>query len=340
MVVSVLITGGTGFLGSAIVEALKEKHPEWILTVIDLNLPRRPRPRVHYMTGSVVDAIKSDDIMKELKPTVVIHTAGIVPSLSSRYATRDRDHVFDVNVNGTRTMLRAAKKHGVRAFVWTGSSTCVTDDLKKQYPNIDEAWPTSRQSMIYGESKAAAEALVIAASDESLATCALRPSVIFGPGDQQLIPSLHACIAKGETPFLLGNGENLWDVTYVSNVADAHVLAAENLLSSRTAAGQAIFISNEEPVPFRAFCLEVWKRFGHHPPFQIRVPIRLAVCAGYVAELVTWLTGATATLSRGSVLDACATRYCSGAKARTILGYSPRVGIEEGIRVSCKVGVK
>lgn len=175
--------------------------------------------------------------------------------------------------------------------------------------------------------------------DENLATCALRPSVLFGPGDYQLVPSVHACIAKGETPFVVGDGENLWDVTYVGNVADAHVLAVENLLSTRTAAGEAIFVSNEEPIPFRDFCLEVWKNFGHYPSYEVHIPVPLAAMAGYIAELATWVTGTPTTLSRGSVFDACGTRYCSGEKARRILGYKPRVGIEEGIRIGCMVSV-
>lgn len=170
-----------------------------------------------------------------------------------------------------------------------------------------------------------------------MATCALRPSVVFGPGDPQMIPSLHACIAKGETPFVIGDGLNLWDLTYVGNLADAHVLAMENLLSTRTAAGQALFISNEQPVPFRDFCLAVWKEFGHDPPFQVRIPQRLAKLAGSVAEWATWLTGRPSTLSRGSVQDACQIRYCSGIKARKLLDYKPRVGIEEGIQISCEV---
>lgn len=112
-------------------------------------------------------------------------------------------------------------------------------------------------------SQAEAEALVLEANDEKLATCALRPSVLFGPGDYQLIPTLHALIAKGETPFVIGDGLNMWDVTYVNNVADAHVQAVENLLATCTAAGEAIFISNEQPIPFRDFCLAVWKEFGY-----------------------------------------------------------------------------
>lgn len=183
----------------------------------------------------------------------------------------------------------------------------------------------------------AAEALVLAANDEKFATCALRPSVIFGPGDGQLIPSLYSCIMKGETPYILGSGLNLWDVTYVTNVADAHVLAVENLLSSRTAAGEAIFISNEQPIPFRDFCLAVWREFGHYPPFQVHIPRSIAAFAGVVADWMSWLTGIQTTLSNGSVNDACATRYCSGTKAREVLGYVPKVGLEEGIKRSCEV---
>lgn len=105
--------------------------------------------------------------------------------------------------------------------------------------------------------QAAAEALVLVASDEKLATCAIRPTVLFGPDDDQLIPLIHSYIAKRETPWVIGSGQNLWDVTYVTNVADAHILAAENLTSSKTAAGEAFFISNNEPIPFRVLCLAI-----------------------------------------------------------------------------------
>jgi sterol-4alpha-carboxylate 3-dehydrogenase (decarboxylating) len=126
-------------------------------------------------------------------------------------------------------------------------------------------------------------------------------------------------------------------VTYVGNVADAHVLAAENLLSTMTAAGEAFFIQNNEPIAFRSFSLAVWKHFGHIPPFQVPIPAGLAWFAGLFAECFTWISGTTTTLSRGSVKDACSTRYASGAKAERVLGYRPRVGLEEGLRISCEV---
>ncbi|KAJ5095861.1 hypothetical protein NUU61_005217 [Penicillium alfredii] len=153
-------------------------------------------------------------------------------------------------------MLEAARQAGVKAFVYTSTCCVVTDDMRMSHLNINKQWPTSRVSLNYGESKvAAAEALVLGASSSIMATCALRPSVLCGPGDYQLVPAIHACIAKYETPFIIGDGFNLWDITHVSNVADAHVLAVENLLSSRTAAGEAFFIQNNELIALRDFCL-------------------------------------------------------------------------------------
>jgi sterol-4alpha-carboxylate 3-dehydrogenase (decarboxylating) len=187
-------------------------------------------------------------------------------------------------------------------------------------------------------SQARAEQLILSASGDAIKTCVLRPSVICGEGDKQLVPAIHACIAKRETPYIIGNDYNLWDVTYVGNVADAHVLAAENLLTTTTtAAGEAFFIQNNEPIAFRHFSLAVWKHFGHFPPFEVIIPISLAWFAGLLAECCTWLSGSATTISRGSVHDACSVRYASGAKAATILGYKPRVGLEEALRLSCEV---
>lgn len=161
--------------------------------------------------------------------------------------------------------------------------------------------------------------------------------MLCGPGDYQLIPTVHACIAKGETPYVIGDGLNLWDVTYVTNVADAHVLAAENLTSSKTAAGEVFFIQNNEPITFRAFSLAIWAHFGHIPPYQINIPVSLLWFVGLLAECLSWVSGKPATLSRGSVKEASSVRFASGEKARRILGYEARVNIDEAIRLSCEV---
>ncbi|KAJ5765478.1 hypothetical protein N7520_005037 [Penicillium odoratum] len=335
----ILISGGTGFVGSATVRALAEKHPCCAITVIDRSPPRPQHALPEGIACMQVDVTSASEVSKafeKVQPDIVIHTAGIIPALADRFDRRLETEVWKTNVVGTQNMLDSATENGADAFIYTSTCCVVTDDMRSSYANIDERWPTSPNSLIYGESKATAEALVLQASSDRMATCALRPSVLCGPGDCQLVPAIHACIAKSETPFIIGTGQNLWDVTHVSNVADSHVLAVENLMTSRTAAGEAFFIQNNEPITFRDFCLAVWAQFGHVPPFEIRIPEGLAWFAGLVCEIATWVTGTTTTLSRGSVRDACAVRYASGDKARDILGYEARIGIEDSIRLSCE----
>ncbi|KAL2848137.1 hypothetical protein BJY01DRAFT_160574 [Aspergillus pseudoustus] len=336
---NVLISGGAGFVGAATARAVAEKYPQCDITIIDLH----PTGPTHVVPDSAsfiqVDITNADEVSKALqqaRPDVVIHAAGIVPVLAERFGRRIENQVWRANVEGTRNMLEAAKGSGANAFVYTSTCCVVTDDMGRPYPNIDEHWPTSPQPLIYGESKAAAEAFVLQYSRDVMPTCALRASVLCGPGDYQLVPAIHVCIAKRETPFVIGTGSNLWDVTYVPNIADAHVLAAENLMSSKTAAGEAFFIQNNETITFRDFCLAVWVHFGHIPPFELHIAERLAYLAGLLSEASTWITGKTTTISRGSVQDTCAVRYANGEKARRILGYEARVGIEDGIRLSCE----
>ena len=351
----VLITGGAGFVGLTIVQQLVERHSDWKLIVVDIN-PLDDE----YAFKNGIDFVKIDlkdeyqcmQAVRDAQPTLVIHTAGRVPGGLTRYGRRGRDAVWDINVEGTRNMLKASKENGAQAFIYTGSCTSVTDDLDHEYPNFDETVPFPKKLLVYGETKvkdpgigytyrsinyvqAAAEELVIAANSEKMATCSLRPSTICGRNDYQLVPSIQACIEKWETPFVIGNDDNLYDFTFVDNVAHAHVLAAENLLTTKTAAGEAILISNDQPITFRDFMLAIWAQFDHVPPFVVTIPPFLAHFYGAVCEWLAWLRGRKTTLSRGSVKDAMGTRYANLDKARRLLGYAPIVDMWDAVRISC-----
>lgn len=91
--------------------------------------------------------------MRQIRPTIVIHTAGIVPVLAERFGRRMQSMVWKLNVEGTRIMLDVSKRLGVKAFVFTSSCCVLIDDMRLPYRNVTEEWPTSQNSLIYGESK-------------------------------------------------------------------------------------------------------------------------------------------------------------------------------------------
>lgn len=338
--------------------------------------------------------MEKQDILLQPRDGFDVWVRRILMDFSFRYHRRLEAEVQQVNVKGTQHIVNAAQDQGCRALVYTSSCTVVTDDLGRRFANIDETWPVSQKSSIYGESKVKAERIVLTANDQALesgrgaqqesvaeredgsrrrlvenveavdgegdgerrtlSTCVLRPAVIFGEGDDQLIPSIHACISQRQTGYRLGDGNNLWDTVYVGNVADAHILAIEKLLCgeprmqddckgqsrvrSGGIAGEVFFIQNNEPISFREFSVAVWKEFGHlPPPLEICVPEGLGWILGLISEVATRVSGQATTLCRGTITDACATRYASGDKAREVLGYVPRVGLEEGLKKSCSV---
>lgn len=157
MSISVLLTGGTDFLGAFIIDAIQERHPEWKLSVLDTKSPPVLKLRVEYETGDATNLANVLEIVEKFKPNVFIHSAGLVPELAGRYGRKEKDRFFNVNVGGTRNMLDAARATGVGASVWTRSCTAVTYNMRVQYKNIDESWPTSSHSLVYGESKVSSQ---------------------------------------------------------------------------------------------------------------------------------------------------------------------------------------
>ncbi|KAK3683194.1 hypothetical protein LTR37_020479 [Vermiconidia calcicola] len=338
----ILVTGGSGFLGKGIVGALLEKHPDWKISALDI----RPPPAAlaerlyQFIQADITSAKSVNNAFVDYSPDLVVHTAGIVPARQSRYSTskRDWERVKAINVDGTKHVLDAAMVAGCHHFVYTSSCTVVIDDLAHDYDNMDEDVPVGHATLHYGRSKTMAETYVLSPkhAQNGLVACALRPSTVIGPGDTAVISVLHDLIAKHETYFIVGDGDNFFDFMYIDNAVEAHVLAVENLLTTRTAAGHSFFISNQEPVYFWDFMAYVWAQFGHVPRYRFHIPMSLAWTAGFVLEWYTWLTGSAPTLDRGSVYDGIRSHYSNNDKAKKILGYVPKTGLVEGARLTCE----
>ncbi|KAH7073048.1 C-3 sterol dehydrogenase/C-4 decarboxylase-like protein [Paraphoma chrysanthemicola] len=337
--IPILVTGGCGFLGTAVVSALLATN-RFTITAIDINPPSLGSTAfptsVRYVRANVLDTDALQKVFDEARPALVIHTVGVYPLGLRRYSMKGKETVFKVNVDGTRNVLEASKNCGAKGLVYTSSVTVVFDEMGRDFKNTDERWPTGKADTAYGQSKALAESLVLAANTPTFSTCALRSAPILGPSDPSILPTIHSLIPSHQTPFILGPGTNLQDYVYIDNIAHAHILATSNLLNSQTAAGLAIFITNGEPVTLRDMCLAIWRNFGHVPKWEVRVPENVAWWVGYAMEWTHWATGIEGSLSRGVVSDGCRDRYASIALARRVLGYKVRVGLEEGIRRSCE----
>lgn len=338
----ILVTGGSGFLGRAVIRMLLERYPHWKVSSLDIRPPdqdvAQQLDRVMLADIRQEDSVKA--AFKDYHPDLVVHTAGVVPARAFRYSTKDVDwqHVKAVNYDGTRNVLLATMASGCMRFVYTSSVTAIIDDLDHDYYYMDESVPLGLAQLHYGKSKGMAETFVLSSehAEKGLKACALRPCTILGPDDTQVISVLHDCIGKGETYFVVGDGNNIYDWMYIDNAAHAHVLAIKNLLTSETAAGEAFFITNQEPAYFWDFLAFIWAQFGHKPAFQVHVPVALAMIVAFVLEWFTWALGLPITLDTGSVKDGIRTHYASNEKAIHVLGYRPTVGLTEGVVRSCQ----
>lgn len=154
----VLVTGGCGFLGSWIVRQLLESYPDLKITILDIHKPASwtsPGSNVRLIEADITDGLQVLSRFESAKPTAVIHTAGYVTVGSARHnpGKEIRARTFNVNVNGTKNVLEAAKAVRVKSFMYTSSITVVMDDKTRNHPNENESAPTGHATLIYGQSK-------------------------------------------------------------------------------------------------------------------------------------------------------------------------------------------
>jgi sterol-4alpha-carboxylate 3-dehydrogenase (decarboxylating) len=254
-----------------------------------------------------------------------------------------------VNVDGTKCVIEACQKTDVKALVYTSSASVISDN-ESDLINADERWPVitgKAQTEYYSQTKAEAEVLVLtanrAAPNTRLLTSSIRPAGIYGEGDVQLIPPILNVYRTKRTGFQIGDNTNLFDFTYVVNVAHVHLLAACALLATYSSStmpldhdkvdGEIFFITNDTPVYFWDFARMVWKAAGSDLGTEHVwvLPQDFALGLGSVMEWVMWTVGKKPSLTRRQARYSCMTRYYDISKAKKRLGYEPLVGLQEGV---------
>ena len=317
-----LVTGGGGFLGSAIVRKLRARGDE-VRSYSRSRYPDLEALGVECVQGDLADG---DAVVQAASGCdLIFHVAAKAGVWGAR------SEYVRANVEGTRNVLRACGVLSRPRLVFT-STPSVTFGGEDQ-AGVDEAAPYPSSFLCaYPETKAEAEKMVLAANGPELATVALRPHLIWGPGDPHLVPRILERGRAGRLR-LLGSDENRVDTVYVENAADAHILAADRLAPDAACAGKAYFITNGEPLPL-ADVLNRILAAGGLPPVTRRVPAGVAYALGAVLEGTYRLLGRTQEppMTRFVARQLSTAHWFDIRAARRDLGYEPAVSFDAGMR--------
>ncbi len=315
-----LVTGGGGFLGKAIVRRLLAEG------AIVRSISRGDYPELREMGVETIRADLGDlDALKSACDScdVVFHTAARAGVWGSY------DDYYQANFIGTRNVIEACRAAGVGKLVYTSTPSIVFDG--RDMEGADESVPYAKHfETHYPATKALAERLVLESNDARLATVALRPHLIWGPGDPHLLPRI---LARAHRLRIIGDGKNRVDTVYVENAAQAHVLAAHKLSPGSACAGKAYFLTQGEPMPL----WDVINRMlaaANRPPITRRISPGLAYAVGGALEKIYRVLRIKSEppMTRFVARELATAHWFDITAARRDLGYSPEVSFEEGMK--------
>ncbi len=317
-----LVTGGTGFLGSHLVDRLLTAGRA--ITVVS----RREQPElvargVRVVVGPLHDPRVCAEAVRGA--STVFHVAARV-GVWGRY-----DDFYRDNVTATETLLAAARTAGVGRFVYTSTPSVVYNG--RNLAGADESLPLTEDCPSpYPLTKAIAEHAVLSAAGATLRTTALRPHLIWGVGDPHLVPRVLSRARAGKLR-IIGSGDNHVDMVHVSNVVDAHLLAERALMGDLPgpATGRAYFITNGEPIGLWTWINGLLTALGE-PPVTRSVSLGVANIIGALCEVV-WrvlpLKGEP-PITRFVAAELAKDHWFSIDAAKRDLGYSPKVSMAAG----------
>ena len=319
---TVLVTGGGGFLGSAIVRQLRRR---------DVDVRSLSRRRYSELDELGVSQIQGD-IAEETVVARAVEGCDLVYHVAAKPGIWGPYHdYYRANVIGTERVIAACRAAGIRRLVFTSSPSVVFGGVDQENVTEDAPYP-DRYLAHYPATKALAEQRVRAANDAELATVSLRPHLIWGPGDNHLVPRI---IDRGRAGKLaiVGDESKLVDSVYIDNAAAAHLLAAERLAPGCAIAGKVYFITNGEPVPMARLLNGILAAAGL-PPVKKRVPAGVAYFVGSLMEAIYGMLRLQREprLTRFVARQLATAHWFDISAARSELDYQPKVTLEEGFK--------
>ncbi len=316
----VLVTGGGGFLGSAIIRRLIDRGDD---------VRSLARNAYSALADMGVDQIQGDISNPETvaracdNRDLVFHVAAKPPPWG-KY-----DDYYRTNVTGTENIINSCLDQKISRLVYTSTPSVVFNG--KDIEGADESMPYPKKFCTdYSETKAIAEQHVVRASNQQLKTIILRPHEIWGPGDNHILPRL---VARAKRLKQIGDGKNRIDTIYIDDAADAHIIAADKLKEHSDLSGNIYFISQGQPVLAWYMVNEFLKAAGCRPVTK-SVPFRVAWVTGALLELVYKILHLSKEpyITRFLAETVSQSNWFNIDAAKRDLGYAPKISTPEGLR--------
>ncbi|OBF30142.1 NAD-dependent epimerase/dehydratase family protein [Mycobacterium sp. ACS4331] len=328
----VLVTGGSGFVGANLVTELLDRGHR-VRSFDRAPSPLPDHPLLETVVGDITDTDQLATVVDGID--TIFHTAAIIDLMGGASVTEEyRQRSYAVNVDGTKNLLYAAQAAGVARFVYTASNSVVMGG--QQIVGGDETLPyTERFNDLYTETKVIAEKFVLGQNGEhGVLTCSIRPSGIWGKGDQTMFRKVFESVHAGHLKVLVGSRKVKLDNSYVHNLIHGFILAAEHLVPGGTAPGQAYFINDGEPINMFEFARPVIQACGQPWP-KFRVPGRLVWVAMTVWQWLHFKFGLPKPLLEPLGVERITrNNFFSIDKARRDLGYQPLFTTEQALQES------
>ncbi len=317
-----LVTGGGGFLGKALCQALLQRGYQ-VRALARGYYPELEAQGVQFFRSDLADPnVEFSEIFAGVD--AVFHVAAKV-AMWGEY-----EDFYKVNVLGTRRILHACRQHSIRKLIYTSSPSVVANGHNLRGVDESQTYP-QKYIANYPKTKAIAEKEVLAANSDNFFTCALRPHLIWGPGDTNLLPTILKRARQGRL-LRVGNGLNRVDITYIDNCVAAHLCAFDALEHTPEARGKAYFISQGEPVELWSWIDQVLKLNGL-PPVKRKVSASLAYAIALLCELFAGFLRLRKEplLTRFLVEEMSTDHFFNINRARSLLGYNPEVSTAQGM---------
>jgi nucleoside-diphosphate-sugar epimerase len=319
----VLVTGGSGFLGSALCKGLLAQGHQVI------SFQRSFSPELEHLgVRQVLGALDDKEKVLEALQTqdAVIHNAAKASAWGSWH------DFYQTNVVGTQNIIEGCQQLGIQKLVYTSTPSVVHQGRTAVAGGNEQNTPYATHfSAYYPHTKKMAEQAILEANSNQLATVALRPRLIWGPGDTQLLPRLIERANAGRLRFI-GDGENKMDCTYIDNVVQAHLLALEKCAVGAQCAGKAYFISNGQPLPIRDIVNGLL--IAARAPIVTRsIPFFLAYSVGVLCELFwrVFRLKDEPPMTRFLAEQLSTEHWYDCSAAQRDLNYVPTVSIADGL---------